>query len=291
MKKQLWDSLSIFFRGLCMGSVELIPGVSSATIALITGIYERLVQALSSITFSFMKPLVKGDFSGFKTKFLAEIDFQLFVPLLLGIVIAVLTLSKIIGFLLDTHTAYMFAFFLGLILASAVVLYKHLAKISRRLIIISIVGFLLAFLFVGLNPIAANHSLPIIFFSGVIAICAMLLPGISGAFVLLLLGQYKYMLDALNSLNFAVIITFCLGALLGVLGFSKVLHHLLQHYREITLAFLIGVMLGTLRIPYSEIVANISGPLFMPIAICLALAIVGFVVILVMEKKFNYVGK
>jgi len=290
MKKKLWGMVSIFLRGIFMGSVELIPGVSSGTIALITGIYERLVHSISKISFSFLKPLFKGDFVGCKDKFLEEIDFQLFIPLLLGIVIAVLAFSKIIGFLLDAHTAYMFAFFLGLILASAYILYQHLGKISLKLISVSVIGFILAFIFVGLNPIAANHSLPIIFFSGVIAICAMLLPGISGAFVLLLLGQYKYMLDALNSLNIVVIIVFCLGALIGVLGFSKFLAYLLKHHKAFTLAFLIGVMLGTLRIPYAEVVANIGGSVVMEVVVCLALAVVGFFVVWFVERRFRYMG-
>ena len=276
MKNELLNSILIFLRGLFMGSVELIPGVSSGTIALITGIYERLIHSISKIKFSFVKPLFKGDFSGFRTKFLEEIDFQLFVPLLLGIAVAVLTLSKIIEFLLDYYTAYTFAFFLGLILASAYILYTHLGKVSPKLIVISILGFVFAFIFVGLNPIAANHSLPIIFFSGMIAICAMMLPGISGAFVLLLLGQYRYMLNALNTLNLIEIITFCLGALIGVLGFSRLLNHLLKHYKEVTLSFLIGVMLGTLRTPYSEVVNNIDGTIVTEIVICSVLAIVGF---------------
>lgn len=289
MKNELLNSILIFLRGLFMGSADIIPGVSGGTIALITGIYERLVHAIGKINFSFVKPLVKGDFSGFKIKLMEEIDFQLFIPLLLGIAIAMLTLSKVIGFLLDYYTAYTFAFFLGLILASSYVLYTHLVKISPKIILISIIGFILAFIFVGLNPIAANHTLPILFFSGMIAICAMILPGISGAFVLLLLGQYKYMLHALNTLNLVEIIIFCLGALIGILGFSKLLDYLLKHYKEITLAFLIGVMIGTLRTPYNEITANISGSIVINLIICLVLIIVGFLLIFFMEKKFNYI--
>lgn len=289
MKNELLNSILIFLRGLFMGSVELVPGVSSGTIALITGIYERLIHAISKINFSFVKPLFKGDFSGFKTKLLEEIDFQLFIPLLLGIGIAVLTLSKTIGFLIDYYTAYTFAFFLGLILASAYVLYTHLDEFSPKLIIISIIGFIFAFIFVGLNPIAANHSIPIIFFSGMIAICAMMLPGISGAFILLLLGQYRYMLNALNTLNLVEIITFCLGALIGILGFSRLLDYLLKHYKGVTLSFLIGIMLGTLRTPYTEVANNINGSIITEIVICVVLAIAGFFLIFFIEKQFKYI--
>ncbi|MDR2966943.1 MAG: DUF368 domain-containing protein [Methanobacteriaceae archaeon] len=273
-----------------MGTADIIPGVSGGTIALITGIYERLVHGIGKINFKFVKPLIKGDFSEFKTMFLKEIDFQLFIPLFLGIALAMLTLSKVIGFLLDYYTAYTFAFFLGLILASSYVLYTHLVKISPKIIMISIIGFVIAFIFVGLNPIATNHTLPVLFFSGMIAICAMILPGISGAFILVLLGQYKYMLNVLNTLSIVEIITFCLGALIGILGFSKLLDYLLKHYKEATLTFLIGVMLGTLRTPYNEIANNIDGSNLVSVIICLALIIIGFIIIFVVEKKFNYVN-
>lgn len=288
MKNKFIEPLLIFLRGLFMGSADIIPGISGGTIALITGIYERLVHSIGKINFKFIKPLFKGDFSKFKKTFLDEIDFQLFIPLLLGIAIAMLTLSKVIGFLLDEYTAFTFAFFLGLILASSYVLYTQVVHFSPKIILVSIIGFILAYIFVGLNPIAANHTLPIIFFSGMIAICAMILPGISGAFILLLLGQYHYMLNALNSLNWTEIITFCVGALIGILGFSKLLDYLLKNYEEITLALLIGVMVGTLRLPVDQIATNISGsPL--DIIICIVLMIIGFALIVLLEMKFKYI--
>ncbi|WP_263641341.1 DUF368 domain-containing protein, partial [Methanobrevibacter arboriphilus] len=133
-------------------------------IALITGIYERLVHAIGKLRFSFIKPLLKLDFSEFIRLCKEEIDYELFIPLLLGIAIAMLTLSKVIGFLLDYYPEFTFAFFLGLILASSYVLYTRVVHFSPKIIIISVIGFLLSFIFVGLNPIAANHSLPILFF-------------------------------------------------------------------------------------------------------------------------------
>ena len=157
-----------------------------------------------------------------------------------------------------------------------------------KLIITTIVGIILAYLFVGLNPIATNHTLPVIFLSGVIAICAMILPGISGSFILLLLGQYEYMLNALNSLNFSEIITFCVGALIGILGFSKLLNYLLENHESITMAFLIGVMIGTLRLPVMMVTTTIPGDLISWV-ICAVLAIIGLVLIIVLESKFNYI--
>ena len=248
MNLNLKEIILIFLKGLFMGSADIVPGVSGGTIALITGIYERLISAISSIRFSFLKPLLKANFTDFKEKLIEEIDFELFIPLLLGIGIAFISLAKVISYLLDTHTAYTFSFFLGLILASAYILYTKLENFNIKLIIISIIGIILSYIFVGLNPIATNHSLVVIFISGLIAICAMILPGISGSFLLLLLGQYQYMLNALNSRNFIDILVFGIGALIGILGFSKLLNYLLERYESATMAFLIGIMVGTLRL-------------------------------------------
>ena len=277
------EMILIFLRGLFMGSADIVPGVSGGTIALITGIYERLIFAISSIKFSFIKPLLKGNLSDFKTKLIEEIDFELFIPLALGIGIAFITLAKVISYLLDTHTAYTFSFFLGLILASAYILYTKLDDLNIKLIVITAIGIILSCIFVGLNPIATNHSLIVIFISGLIAICAMILPGISGSFLLLLLGQYQYMLNALNSKNLIEIFVFCIGALIGILGFSKLLNYLLEKYESATMAFLIGIMLGTLRLPVIKITENMTGSWI----VCVVLAIIAFALIFVIEKKFK----
>ena len=277
------EMILIFLRGLFMGSADIVPGVSGGTIALITGIYERLIYAISKIKFSFLKPLLKADFSGFKDKLIEEIDFGLFIPLGLGIAIAFITLAKIISYLLDTHTAYTFSFFLGLILASAYILYTKLDGLNLKLIIITAIGIILSYIFVGLNPIATNHSLIVIFISGLIAICAMILPGISGSFLLLLLGQYQYMLNVLNTRKLLEIIVFCIGALIGILGFSKLLNYLLEKYESPTMAFLIGIMVGTLRLPLMKITTTVKGSW----GTCIILAIIAFVIILVLEKKFK----
>ena len=285
MSFNLRESIIIFLKGLFMGSADIIPGVSGGTIALITGIYERLVHAISSINFTFMKPLLKGDFSGFKERVLYEIDFELFIPLLLGIAVAFLSLAKLISYLLVAQTANIFAFSLGLILASAYILYTKLDGLNFKLIITTVIGIVLSYIFVGLNPIAANHSLIVIFFSGIIAICAMILPGISGSFLLLLLGQYQYMLNCLSNLKITEMLVFIVGAVIGILGFSKILNYLLENHESITMAFLIGIMIGTLRLPIDKITTSISGS-WIP---CVVLAVIGFVLIIVMERRFNYI--
>ena len=270
-----------------MGSADIVPGVSGGTIALITGIYGHLIEAISKIKFGFVKPLFKGDFHGFWTGLLEEIDFKFFIPLVLGIGVAFLTLAKVVTYCMDVHTALTFSFFLGLIIASAVILFKKIPKINFKHLLFTIIGLILTYLFVSLNPIAANHSLIVIFISGMIAICAMILPGISGSFLLLLLGQYEYMLTALHELHLTEIIVFVVGALIGILGFSKILNFLLKNYEEFTMAFLIGVMLGSLKVPTVEIINSVSMN-FAGLLPCLIVAIVGFAIIIILETRFDY---
>ena len=270
-----------------MGSADIVPGVSGGTIALITGIYAYLVEAISKIKFGFIKPLLKGDINGFINDLFDEIDFKFFIPLVLGIGVAFLTLAKVVTYCMDVHTALTYAFFLGLIIASAVILFNKLNEINLKNIFFALIGAILTFIFVSLNPIAANHSLIVIFFSGMIAICAMILPGISGSFLLLLLGQYKYMLNALHQLQLVDIIVFVIGAVIGILGFSKILNYLLKNHEKVTMAFLIGVMLGSLKVPSVEII-NSAGLSFVGLFPCLIVAIIGFAIIIILETRFDY---
>lgn len=285
MNFDFYEAFLIFIRGILMGSADIVPGVSGGTIALITGIYERLVGSISKINFKFIKPLVKLDLKGFWRELLDEIDFAFFIPLVLGIGIAMLTIAKVVTYCMDVYTALTYAFFLGLIIASAYILLKKIPKLQIKHIAFVILGGVLAYIFVSLNPIAANHSLPVIFISGLIAICAMILPGISGSFLLLLLGQYEYMLTALHELHFTELIVFIVGAVIGILGFSKLLNYLLKNYEELTMAFLIGVMLGTLKIPAMQVVENVTLNVagFLP---CIIVAVIAFVLIIILETRF-----
>jgi len=282
------EAFLIFIRGLLMGAADIVPGVSGGTMALITGIYTHLIEAISNIKFGFLKPLFKGDLKGFWNQFLEEIDFKFFIPLILGIGVAFLTLAKVVTYCMDVHTALTYSFFLGLIIASAVVLFKKLNQINIKTVLFAAIGCVLTYIFVSLNPIAANHSLIVLFLSGMIAICAMILPGISGSFLLLLLGQYEYMLNALHELHFTEIIVFVIGAVIGILGFSKILNYLLKHHEEITMAFLIGVMLGSLRVPLVEISNSVSMN-FSGLLPCIIVAVIAFVIIVIMETRFDYI--
>ncbi len=265
-----------------MGTADVIPGVSGGTIALITGIYERLIHAISRIDFKFLLYLVEGKFKKFKENAIKEIDFRLFIPLLLGIGLAILTMSKVISYLLANYPALTYAFFFGLIFSSAFFVYKHVGGLNVKNVAFLLLGFVFAIIFIGLNPIQANHSLPVIFFSGMVAICAMILPGISGAFILLLLNQYEYMINVLNNMQFTEIIVFGIGALIGILSFSRALDYMLNHHKSITMSFLVGLMIGTLRLPYERTVASMDS-----VAPVVVMAIIGFILVFVLEKGFE----
>jgi len=272
------ETLIIFLKGLFMGMADIIPGVSGGTIALITGIYIRLVRAISGINLRFISRLVKGDFEGAK-KSIGDIDFKLFIPLLTGIGLAIFLMSNLLDYLLQNFEASTYAFFFGLILASAVLLYKKIGGLSVKIMIFSIAGFLAGFFFAGLATQQIGHSLPVIFLSGMIAICAMILPGISGAFMLLFLGMYDYMIDVLKNLQFLEMFIFILGALIGILAFSRVLNYILQKYESITISFLIGLMLGALRLLYDNIASNMDSIVHVVIA-----GLLGFLIILILIK-------
>jgi putative membrane protein len=261
-----------------MGTADIIPGVSGGTIALITGIYERLVHAISSIDLRFISRFVKRDFDGAK-KSIRSIDFQLFIPLLIGIGLAIFIMSNIIDYFLQNFEAPTYAFFFGLILASAVLLYPKIEGLSVKVMLFSIAGFLLGFFFTGLATVEIGHSLPVIFVSGIIAICAMILPGISGAFMLLLLNQYDYMISVLKNLQFLEIFIFVLGALIGILAFSRILDKVLSKYKSFTVSFLIGLMLGALRLLYENIADSMDS--IVPIIIS---GLLGFFIILILVK-------
>jgi putative membrane protein len=190
-----------------------------------------------------------------------------------------LIFSGVIKFLLESYPANTYAFFFGLILASAGFVYRHVSDIDYRTGASALVGFLFAFVFIGLKTLQASHSFPVIFFSGVIAICAMILPGISGAFILFFLGQYEYMLTALHSLDMPVIAVFITGALVGLFGIVRVMGYLLRRHKSVTMAFLVGLMLGALRLPYQNIAAS---PHSLPLVLVSGAA--GFFLVLILER-------
>lgn len=281
---ELLDMIKIFLRGFLMGMCDIMPGISGGTIALITGIYDKLIKSISNIKFFFLKPLIKGDIAEFKKQLFEEIDFEFFIPLGLGVAVAVLVMASLINFLLKDYAGFTYSFFGGLILASIYILYKQLDAFNIKAISVSVIFAILAYIFVGLNPMQAAHSLPIIFISGFIAICAMLLPGVSGSSLLLLLGQYEYMINAIHHLAIVDIIVFIIGAAVGFMGMSRVIKYMLENHKQLTVATLIGIMLGSMRIPLNEILKVPTSSL----PICIIIAIIGIALVILVETKFNY---
>lgn len=269
-----------------MGAADIIPGVSGGTIALITGIYEQLIDAIKSVDLLFIPYFFKGFiqrkyFSLAKKNFLS-INFSFLLPLVFGIAVAFLLLSNIISPLFTYYPSYLYAFFFGLILASSLLIFFSIGKIRVAMPFFLIFGFLVGYFIVGLAVIQTNHSLPILFLSGVITICAMILPGISGAFILLLLGQYVFMLDVLRGFTrldfsgFYSALAYISGGVVGILLLSRLLSFLITKYRLISLSFLMGLMLGALRKPFEYVFENPGNMVFIVLSAVLGVLIVAF---------------
>lgn len=256
------SKVKTFFHGTLMGLADIVPGVSGGTIALIVGIYERLIFALKSIDLKFIPYLFRSvsdsDYYRRAKRSFSSIDFPFLLPLAAGIGISFLAASKVIPYLRSHYPAYLFSFFFGLIFASAGLVYDRIEEDAPEAFLAGLGGFFFAFFFVGLEGVVLNHSLPIIFVAGFLAICAMLLPGVSGSFIVLFLGQYGYMLEALGNFRFTELGVFLSGSILSLLSFSRLISHLLKKYRPQTLFFLSGLMLGALRLPFRKTV-DVSG--------------------------------
>ena len=283
------DYLLLGAKGFAMGSVDLIPGVSGGTIAFITGIYEELIESLRTLSQpSFLKALIRLRLR----EVLAQLNWRFLLTLALGLVTALFTLAQGIAYLLAHHPVLVWSFFFGLIVASVITVSRRVERWQAGLWAALLVGLVGAYLLVGLIPTVTPDTLPFIFFSGFIAICAMILPGISGAFLLVLLGKYEFMLLALNQRDWLIIGVFALGALLGMASFARLLGWLLRRYHDLMIALLTGVMLGSLRRiwPFKDAEAeNIIPVLFTPVGLDLnviyagLLALSGVALVLLLE--------
>jgi len=249
----------LFLKGVVMGFADVIPGVSGGTMALITGIYEELISALESFEPVIVLALLRGKAGEFWNG-LKKVKYGFLIPLGLGIGVALLAGSQFVRYLLETFPPYTYSFFFGLILASAGMLYFEVPEVNITAAITSITGAIVAVMIVGISGGNFGHGLPVIFAAGAVAICAMILPGISGAFILLLIGQYEYILDSVGGLpsTFPVLVVFGLGAGIGIVAFSRVLSFALDNWRSATLGFLIGLMVGALRKPFEVLLKSPS---------------------------------
>lgn len=244
MKRSFKEYIVISLKGMAMGAADVVPGVSGGTIAFISGIYEELLNSISSFNFSLIN-VFKNE--GFKSVWI-KVNGNFLVSLFVGILISVLSLAKLIESMLENHPIVIWSFFFGLVLASIIYIGKQINKWTKGSVLCLILGALLAFYITTLNPMVSVNSSPwFLFFAGMIAICAMILPGISGSFILVLLGAYKPVLNALNTKDFVSIIIFLVGAVLGLLSFSKILKWLFSTYKNYTLATLTGFIIGSLN--------------------------------------------
>lgn len=226
-----------------MGAADVVPGVSGGTIAFITGIYEELINSIKSINLNALKLILSGKI----TNFWKAINGTFLLSVLLGIGISVFSLAKGLKYLLDNHPVLVWSFFFGLIVASAVYVAGTIKKWNVITVAAGIAGIIIAYFITIITPAEANTTTLFIFISGAIAICAMILPGISGSFILVLLGMYKFILDAVGNLQIAVILTFLVGAAIGIVAFSNILSWLLKKYHNPTIAVLAGFMVGSLN--------------------------------------------
>lgn len=236
------DYLFIFLKGIAMGSADVVPGVSGGTIAFISGIYEELLNTISSVNVKSVKIL----FSEGIKPFWKAINGNFLAALLLGIGISILSLAKAITYTLANFPILTWSFFFGLVLASIPLVWKKIKHVDYTRYIFAVIGTLVAYAVVSIPPTQDPGSLWYLFLSGMIAICAMILPGISGSFLLIILGSYLTILGALDSMDFVSIGVFIAGAVIGLLSFSRVLKFLFAKYHDLTIATLAGFLIGSL---------------------------------------------
>ena len=242
MKRNFLDYLLLALKGMFMGAADVVPGVSGGTIAFITGIYEELIYSLSNFKLSMFKDLQS---QGLK-KLWERINGNFLLSIFSGILISVLLLSKVITILLKKETVLIWSFFFGLVVASIIYVFKKIERLNTVALIFLLVGVFIAYQITKLEILNSSESYLYLFLSGAIAICAMILPGISGAFILVIMGTYSSVLQAINDKDFLKIATFSFGALVGILYFSKILKWLFAKYKDLTLALLTGFMAGAM---------------------------------------------
>ena len=232
----------LYFKGVFMGIAEIIPGVSGGTIAFITGIYEELIDSIKSINTNTLKLLLTFKFSSFWR----EINGTFLITLIFGMLTSILILSRFIIYLLDDHPYKIWGFFFGLIIASGILIFYQIQKVSSTVLLSFLLGLMTSSYIALQAPSNTPNTNFYIFMSGAIAISAMILPGISGSFILVFLSKYEFILKALNSFDTAVISIFLAGCIVGLVTFSRVFSYLFKKYNDVVISVLIGFLVGSL---------------------------------------------
>lgn len=241
--KNFKDYLLLFLKGMGMGGADVVPGVSGGTIAFITGIYEELLNSIKSFDKIAIQLLISFNIAGFWK----HINGKFLITLFGGVFTSILSLAKLIHYLLNNHPIQLWSFFFGLVLISTLLVLKEIKQWKSSVGVSVFVGAIIAYFITGATPAVTPDNYLFIFLSGVIAICAMILPGISGSFILLILGKYEFIIESIKDFNIPVIVIFGLGCGVGILSFSRLVSWLLNRYYDITVAVLAGFMLGSLN--------------------------------------------
>jgi putative membrane protein len=301
--RNLLGYLGVLLRGFCMGSADVVPGVSGGTMAFIMGIYEELIESIRMVG---RPPFIRALLNFRIGRALQAINFPFLATLLVGILLAVVTLAPAIEWLLVNQPILIWSFFFGLVLASVISVSRRIPRWNFALVLALLLGGVGAYWLVGLVPVQTPQGGWFLFISGAIAICAMILPGISGSFILVLLGKYQFLVSAVNQRDLMPLIWTALGCLVGIVSFAQLLSWLFRRYHDLTVAVLTGFMLGSLRKvwPWKETLSFITdhqgkiiptvernilpaltanGILNLEIAYALALAIIGLALVLVID--------
>ena len=237
------DYIILGAKGICMGASDVVPGVSGGTMAFILGIYEELIDAIRSFDLKSFQFLVTLKIR----PLLDRISWRFLLAVGIGIFTAIFTLARLLSWLLNNSPVFIWSFFMGLILASVVSVSRRVEKWRVPTWLCLVGGTLGAYFLVGLVPVSTPNAPWFLFLCGAVAICAMILPGISGAYILVLLGKYQYVLDAVNHRDVFVLALVSAGACVGIVAFSRILGWLLRNYHDLMVAILTGLMLGSLR--------------------------------------------
>jgi putative membrane protein len=257
------EKVLIYLKGFLMGICDIIPGISGGTIAFITGIYVRLINAVKGFSLKLVYDILTYPIhrqSDDLRQDIKKLDLVFLIILLLGIASAFLAASRVIKFLMEEYFAYTISFFIGLILASSMTIFEHIEDHSIKNIMFCVLGFILGVASSMLVPLTVTPSLGYVFLGGFCAINAMFLPGISGAFILLIMGLYEFMVGVLNDLrnNIAYFLVFAAGAALGAFTISRIISFLFKRYRCRTLYVLLGLVIGALGTPVKRIAETAS---------------------------------
>lgn len=299
MQRKLKDYLIISLKGMAMGAADVVPGVSGGTIAFISGIYDELIDTINAFNFKALKILKKN---GFIAAF-NYVNGSFLLSLLLGIAISVISLARLFKWLLEVHPILIWSFFFGLVLASIYFVGKQIKKWHLMTFVYLLLGSAIAY-YITIMPAMESHNQDwFLILAGALAICAMILPGISGAFILLLLGVYKPALEAIHNFDIKKIALLGFGAIVGLLSFARILKWLFKNYKDQTIALLTGFIIGSLNKiwPWKETISwytnskGIKLPLTQKsispfqvennhLFLAVLLAVIGFSFILLLEK-------